>query len=287
MKFFLSSSTATKFFCIASALLLNNYAMHFVDGHGYMFEPMPRPYFSWVDGLGYGFEIGVPSKEYCAWCINTNTGVCGSLRVVPIMVSIETRSVRKSVDRNYLDLSCAHTLPLPLYSSFVNTPSSIDDWLDSAQQPMPWISQKTRTEGQIITAGTVLTAHHNGHIEIWICPQGRASTQECFKNNKLEFVDDIAYQMPKDPNHPECGICMEEPATAMKPLARDSSYPIIWSEKKSSCSGGTTRPIVTAPKDIWITYLLTTSFPIVSGLPETKPVPTIKGFNLFVIKFFD
>ena len=50
-----------------------------VEGHGYLFEPASRNYWSNVHGKDYGLERGLPSpREYCFHCLNTNTGVCGT-----------------------------------------------------------------------------------------------------------------------------------------------------------------------------------------------------------------
>ena len=136
-----------------------------VEGHGYMLEPPSRSYSAWQTGLDYGAAAGVPPRDYCAWCININEGVCG------------------------------------ITQSGIN----YDDWLDSTGQPMPWQSQATYTAGDVITVSSILTAHHEGHLEVWGCPKGRASTQECFREHKLDFVDDVSFGMPQDPNYPRRG----------------------------------------------------------------------------------
>lgn len=98
-----------------------------------------------------------------------------------------------------------HTNNLCIHSShhFVCLPNSgvcgitqdgstnYDDWLDSNGQPMPWTSQGLYQQGQIIDIEQTITAHHNGHIEMWACPLGRLCTMNDFKNNKLEFIDDV------------------------------------------------------------------------------------------------
>ena len=98
-----------------------------------------------------------------------------------------------------------HTNNLCIHSShhFVCLPNSgvcgitqdgstnYDDWLDSNGQPMPWTSQGVYQQGQIIDIEQTITAHHNGHIEMWACPLGRLCMMNDFKNNKLEFVDDV------------------------------------------------------------------------------------------------
>lgn len=162
-----SISTALAF---AALVLTATKILPGINGHGYMFQPESRNYWSNVNGKDYGLEAGVPiPKEYCYHCLNTKTGVCGT----------------SEQGVNY------------------------DDWLDSLGQPMPWNSQATYQAGDIITVGMEITAHHLGHMELKACPvgddNGRAATQDCFDQHVLEFVEDISYQMPKDEDHPERG----------------------------------------------------------------------------------
>jgi len=70
---------------------------------------------------------------------------------------------------------------------------------------MPWIRQATYSRGEVISVLTHLAAHHGGHMELRGCPDGKASTQSCFDSHVFEFVEDTAFDMPKDPNHPERG----------------------------------------------------------------------------------
>lgn len=143
-------------------------ALGTAHGHGYMFEPLSRNYYAQLFGRDWGNEPNVPTKEYCYHCLNTKGpgSVCGT----------------SEGGINY------------------------DLWADSNGQPMSWNSNgNIYGEGDTITISSFLTAHHTGHAEVRACPNGRASTQECFDANPLEFVEDLAYSMPKDPNHPERG----------------------------------------------------------------------------------
>jgi hypothetical protein len=80
---------------------------------------------------------------------------------------------------------------------------SYDEWLDSLGNPMPWMSQGTFVQGEIVHVQVIITAHHYGHMELKACPHGRASTQECFEANPLLFVRDNLYGMPADLRWPE------------------------------------------------------------------------------------
>jgi len=145
-----------------------------VQGHGYMSEPLSRNYYAQLFGLDWGNTPEVPVREYCPHCLNTKGpgSVCGT----------------SEGGINY------------------------DVWLDSFGQPMSWNSNgNIYGEGDIITISSFLTAHHTGHMEARVCSMGRASTQECFDANPLEFVEDLAYSMPKDENHPERGYYYGSP----------------------------------------------------------------------------
>eukprot|EP00536_Pseudo-nitzschia_multiseries_P017240 jgi/Psemu1/102333/gw1.1448.4.1 len=62
---------------------------------------------------------------------------------------------------------------------------------------MPWISQAVYNPNDVIQVDTFLTAHHMGYLEVKACPQGRASSQQCFNSYPLVFVKDLLYGMPK------------------------------------------------------------------------------------------
>ncbi|GAX09868.1 hypothetical protein FisN_11Lh151 [Fistulifera solaris] len=141
--------------------------IHQTRAHGYLASPRSRNFVAHEDGLGekQAPVPGAPYVEYCHACLTRNAGVCG--------LSIH--------DHNY------------------------DDWLDSTGSPMPWKSQATYEQGGIVRINTIIKAHHLGHIEVSACPDGRASTQECFDQHRLTFAQDIAHGMPADPKHPERG----------------------------------------------------------------------------------
>jgi len=137
-------------------------------GHGYMYEPLSRNYFANLYGLSWGSKPDFPPSEYCHHCLNTKGpgSVCGA----------------SEQGINY------------------------DDWLDILGQPMSWNNNcNVYKEGDVITISSYLVSHHTGHMEARACPMGRASTQECFDNNVLEFVEDLNYGMLKDDNYPERG----------------------------------------------------------------------------------
>lgn len=79
--------------------------------------------------------------------------------------------------------------------------------VDSTGQDFPWTSQETYIEGEVIVVEHTYTAHHYGHMEVSACAMGNDSSQDCFDDaaNRLTFVSDELYGMPKDDNYPERG----------------------------------------------------------------------------------
>jgi len=137
-----------------------------VHGHGYIYQPVSRNWYTHTDGLSWGSSDGLPFAEYCPHCLNRNRGVCGV----------------SETDGDY------------------------DDWRDSNGNAMPFLQLETYQRGDVIDVLTHLTAHHGGHMELRGCPDGAASTQACFDAHVFEFVEDSTnYRMPKDPAHPERG----------------------------------------------------------------------------------
>jgi len=153
-----------------SFALLALVGIEHVNGHGYVHSPRSRNWFAVEEGVQGVDTAGLPDKEYCPDCLNTNelpNGICGK----------------------------------PAAGS------SYTEYLDSYGNEMPWISQETYTAGQQITVKQTFTAHHYGHVFLSACDLGKQSKQDCFDNpnNWLEFVNDNFYNMPKDNSHPERG----------------------------------------------------------------------------------
>jgi len=140
-----------------------------VDGHGYIMTPRSRNYVAKLEGTEDRSEnsAGIPPAEYCAHCLNRNNGVCG-------------------VSEGGLDY---------------------DVWNDARSPPhrMPWESQSTYTQGDVITVTSDIWVHHGGHLEIKGCALGGDSTQECMDEHSLMFVRDVTHGMPEDPNYPDRG----------------------------------------------------------------------------------
>jgi len=136
------------------------------EAHGHLTSPRSRNWYANQEGVSGTSTVGVPPKEHCPHCLNTNSGVCG---------------ISPGEGKSY------------------------DEYLDSTGKFMPWISQGTYSAGGEIIIKSYLDTHHNGHMEIFACANGNGSDMACFMNNPLHFVKDILYDMPADPAHPERG----------------------------------------------------------------------------------
>jgi len=134
-----------------------------VNAHGHVISPRSRNYVANQDGKWSGGTANDPKIETCPHCLNRG-GICGS-----------------AGSHNY------------------NTP------VNTFGDPMPVNIQKNFQQGQEYEFSAVLTAHHKGHFEYKACPirAGEVPTQDCFDRYPLEFVQDIFYNAPKDPNFPE------------------------------------------------------------------------------------
>jgi len=121
-----------------------------------------------VDGITWGSVPGKTIKEYCYHCLN---------------VKKKEEVCGNSGSKNY------------------------DNFLDSEGNPMPWLTEATYEEGQVIQIKSHLHTHHYGHCEVKACANVQNPTQDCFDANPLTYVYDpgFAYGAPADPLHPEYG----------------------------------------------------------------------------------
>jgi len=154
---------------ITAAILLILPSSSLVNGHGYMYSPRSRNWIAYEDGTDSwspNGSAGTPVAEYCYHCLNSKAA----------------------------DEVCGRTQT-----------ANYDEWLDINGDPIPWNSQETYIEGQIISVKSYLNAHHKGHMDLMLCPDGENPTQECFEANPVEFVEDAKHGAPKDVNYPERG----------------------------------------------------------------------------------
>jgi len=148
-------------------LLLASTATVYVDAHGYLESPRSRNYVANQDGSWGTGDQSTPKKETCPHCLNgggaASSGQCG---------------ITGNVN----------------YDFPPNTSGGV----------MPTNIQATYEKGQEIDVSVRVTAHHKGHFEFFVCPieYGQAPTRECFWSHPLEYVRDLKYGAPKDPNYP-------------------------------------------------------------------------------------
>ena len=69
----------TAFIALTTFVIISNFLVTNVEGHGYMTTPRTRNEFAAQEGVDGGGTAGLPPREYCTHCLNTNTGVCGSV----------------------------------------------------------------------------------------------------------------------------------------------------------------------------------------------------------------
>lgn len=150
---------------IIQFLTLSCYLSTFTaEAHGFLKTPRSRNYYAHVEGADWGALPGQPPKEYCPHCLNFKS----------------------------MNEICG-----------TGQAQNYDLWTDITGNPMPWMSQGIYTEGQEIIIEAVLTTNHAGHFDVFACPDGDASTQDCFLNNPLTFVQDVLHGGPVDDHYPE------------------------------------------------------------------------------------
>jgi len=90
---------------------------------------------------------------------------------------------------------------------------------------MPTNIQATVNQGDEIELEVVLTAHHKGHFSFYACPvaSGAIPTDECFKQNPLEFVADLLYGAPKDKCYPHRAYI---PPLSLPSIVTDKEGPV-------------------------------------------------------------
>ncbi|KAL7550366.1 hypothetical protein ACHAWF_013610 [Thalassiosira exigua] len=160
-----------------------------VTGHGYMSSPRSRNFYahSIINTIECTSPDGCPPQEYCHHCLNNNDGVCGKS---PGGANYETSL-----------------------------------WKDREGNPMPWRAQgpggTLAVGGEYVEGGTmvvdsILSTHHNGHMELRACVMDSSNATKCstfddFEGNELHFVQDLVPEenhpsMYPDPVFPERGM---------------------------------------------------------------------------------
>ena len=131
-----------------------------VEGHGYLKTPRSRNWVAQEDGVNSRgpSSDGKPEQDFCPHCLNSKAA--------------------------------------PMLCSKGNAATLYDNWLDINGNPMPWTSQGVYDEGDEITVESVLTTNHAGHMDMYLCPMGNDSTQECLWANPATLIRDELYGGP-------------------------------------------------------------------------------------------
>jgi len=152
---------------LALLIFLASTATVHVNAHGYLESPRSRNYVANQDGSWGTGDQSTPKKETCHHCLNgggaANSGQCG---------------ITGNVNYDFPPNASGGVMPTNI--------------------------QATYEKGQEIDVSIKITAHHKGHFEFYVCPieYGQAPTRNCFWSHPLEYVKDLKYGAPKDPNHP-------------------------------------------------------------------------------------
>jgi hypothetical protein len=158
--------TTSKAITVALALLLVCSLPTFTEGHGHLTSPRSRNFEAREDGAWGRGGAGVPPKETCPHCLNTKAN---------------NEICGRSPSHNY------------------------DSWRDTRGNAIQWNPQATYSEGQEIIVESFIDTNHAGHIDVFLCPDGADSTQNCFLNNPATMVEDLVDGGPNDPNWPGRG----------------------------------------------------------------------------------
>lgn len=74
---------------------------------------------------------------------------------------------------------------------------------DYDEPPFAWNSEETYTgPNQVIEVEVVISAHHEGFFEFFVCDNLSDPNRACFEQYPLEFVSDSLYGAPYDSAHP-------------------------------------------------------------------------------------
>jgi predicted carbohydrate-binding protein with CBM5 and CBM33 domain len=159
-----SLQTFNKMIFLLSSFLLASSLLSLTEGHGYLQSPRSRALYAFEEGKWWPLVAGNPNKENAPQSVQ-------SKQSYEVCGTLE--------GRNY------------------------DTWNDVNGSPMPWRPQEVYTQGQEIIIESHLTANHWGHFEIYLCPNGRNSNQDCMFQNPATFVQDLSFGAPADSRFPQ------------------------------------------------------------------------------------
>jgi len=154
------------FMAYSAFVILSQHFIKDVDAHGFMSTPRTRNQFAAEEGLDGGSTAGLPDKEYCSHCLNSNNKVCG-----------------KSTNFDYDDYKDSSGNPMPWISqeNYVEGQVvTVKSYLDTHHNGH--MELRACSLGSLSTQECFDTAGH-----------------------ELIFQEDVLYGMPADPSYPERG----------------------------------------------------------------------------------
>jgi len=158
-----------------------------VEAHGHLISPRSRNWFAWEEGVDGGGVAGLPPKEFCTHCLNTNNGVCG-----------------KTTTADYDEYLDSTGVPMPWDSQETFTEGQeilVKSYLD------------THHNGHM-----VIKACPNGPGSTQACFDT--------PGHELTFVKDTLYDMPADPAYPERGYYAGGQAGGLKNFEMTFKLPV-------------------------------------------------------------
>lgn len=154
---------------VVLAALLMAGALVCVDGHGYLAVPKSRNLVAQARGL-----------NYCPHCLNA--GSAGNVKAHDVLGGVW--------DRNYPE-----TAQSTVRHGLCGDPAGSTDHMLGGSiygSPVGGDVQATYTSGQSIDINVIITAHHMGWWQVYLCDKGDALTQDCLNKRMLL----------RDPNDP-------------------------------------------------------------------------------------
>jgi len=154
------------FMAYSAFVILSQHFIKDVDAHGFMSTPRTRNQFAAEEGLDGGSTAGLPDKEFCSHCLNSNNKVCG-----------------KSTNFDYDDYKDSSGNPMPWISqeNYVEGQVvTVKSYLDTHHNGH--MELRACSLGSLSTQECFDTAGH-----------------------ELIFQEDVPYGMPADPSYPERG----------------------------------------------------------------------------------
>jgi hypothetical protein len=168
---------------VVLAALLMAGALVCVDGHGYLMVPRSRNKFANDRGVGGQYD-------YCPNC--KNAGGLANVKANDVLGGVWARNfpeTEKSLARHGLCGDNAGQAELLVGGKFYGNPAGGN-------------VQATYTSGQSIDINIIITAHHMGWFQFYLCDKGDELSQTCLNKYMLQRDQNDPSISPYDPKFP-------------------------------------------------------------------------------------